>query len=418
MKNKHSYIQAGELYAEIGVDTEEALKRLAEIRISLHCWQGDDVRGFLNSGGILTGGITATGNYPGTARNACELRQDMEKAFRYIPGKHKVNLHAIYAETDGKTGRDEIEPVHFTHWLEWAQSNNLGLDFNPTCFSHPLSADGFTLSHPDKKTRDFWIRHCKASRRIGEYFGNQLKRKCITNIWIPDGYKDVPVDRLAPRERLKESLDEIFSEKIDSRYHTDSLESKLFGIGSESYVVGSHEFYLGYAIKNGKAVCLDTGHFHPTETVSNKISSLSLFLEEILLHLSRPVRWDSDHVVILDNELEEIAFEIIRNDLTERIYIGLDFFDASINRIAAWIIGSRNVIKSLFYAMLEPVTLLKKCEQEGDYTMRLALLEEMKTYPFGAVWDEYCERSGVPVREKWLPEIKKYENDILLKRKQ
>lgn len=305
------YDEAKKIYGKYGIDIDAALDKLSKIKISLHCWQGDDVRGFLNKAQELTGGISVTGNYPGAARNVEELRSDIEKAFSLIPGKHKVNLHAIYVDTNQKVSLDELKPKHFESWVNWAKENGLGLDFNPTCFSHPKSEDGFTLSHPDKNIRDFWIRHCKACRKIGEYFGKELGQKCVTNVWIPDGYKDVPIDRLAPRERLKDSLDQIFSEELDPRYNLDSVESKVFGIGSESYVVGSHEFYMGYAVKNNKAVCLDTGHFHPTETVSNKISSILMFTNELLLHVSRPVRWDSDHVVIMSDELEEIAHELI-----------------------------------------------------------------------------------------------------------
>lgn len=410
------YKYAKDLYAGIGVDIEAAIDKLKDIKISMHCWQGDDVKGFLANDQPLSGGISVTGNYPGVARNADELRHDMETAFKCIPGKHKVNLHAIYAEIDGKISIDELEPSHFKSWVDWADENHLGLDFNPTCFSHPLSEDGFTLSHPNKEIRDFWISHCRASRHIGAYFGKSLNQKSIVNIWIPDGYKDVPVDRLSPRARLKESLDSVFEDDFDPAYLLDSLESKLFGIGSESYVTGSHEFYMGYALKNRKALCLDTGHFHPTETVSNKLSALSLFLDEMLLHVSRPVRWDSDHVVILDDELQEIALELVRNDLLERVHLGLDYFDASINRVAAWVIGCRNLLKSLLRALIEPTALLRKYELERDYTSRLALLEEIKTFPFGVVWDHYCDVMDVPVRDKWLSVVREYEKSILIKR--
>ena len=410
------YKEAKDIYAATGVDTDAAISRLKDIKISMHCWQGDDVKGFLDSDQPLSGGISVTGNYPGAARNADELRLDIERAFECIPGKHKVNLHAIYAETGGNVGIDELEPSHFKNWIDWADKNGLGLDFNPTCFSHPLSEDGFTLSHPKKEIREFWIRHCRVSRHIGEYLGERLNQKCIVNIWIPDGYKDVPVDRLGPRRRLKESLDAVFEEELDPAYLMDSLESKLFGIGSESYVAGSHEFYMGYALKNNKALCLDTGHFHPTETVSNKLSALSLFFNEMLLHVSRPVRWDSDHVVMLDDELQEIACEIVRNNLLERVHLGLDYFDASINRVAAWVIGSRNLLKSLLRALLEPADLLKKYELEGDYTSRLGLLEEIKTFPFGAIWDYYCEVMDVPVRDAWLSRVREYEKSVLMKR--
>ena len=389
------------------------MDRLAQVKVSMHCWQGDDVRGFLNRDQELTGGIAVTGNYPGAARTADELRQDLEKAFSLIPGKHKVNLHAIYADTDERVELDQLEPKHFANWVKWAKEHGLGLDFNPTCFSHEKSADGFTLSHPDPQIRQFWIDHCKASRKIGAYFGQQLGQTCVTNVWVPDGFKDIPVDRLGPRRRLKESLDEIFAEQLDPALHLDAVESKVFGIGSESYVVGSHEFYMGYGLQNNKLICLDAGHFHPTETISGKLSSLALFAEGILLHISRPVRWDSDHVVIMDDELLDIARELVRHDLLAKTHIGLDFFDASINRIAAWVIGMRNTLKALLLAMLEPTEMLRQAELAKDYTTRLALLEEFKTYPFGAVWDYYCARQGVPVREVWLDEVKAYEQEVL-----
>jgi len=408
-----SYQAAKELYARHGIDTDEVLDRLAQVKVSMHCWQGDDVRGFLNRDQELTGGIAVTGNYPGAARTADELRQDLEKAFSLIPGKHKVNLHAIYADTDERVELDQLEPKHFANWVKWAKEHGLGLDFNPTCFSHEKSADGFTLSHPDPQIRRFWIDHCKASRKIGAYFGQQLGQTCVTNVWVPDGFKDIPVDRMGPRRRLKESLDEIFAEQLDPALHLDAVESKVFGIGSESYVVGSHEFYMGYGLQNNKLICLDAGHFHPTETISGKLSSLALFAEGILLHISRPVRWDSDHVVIMDDELLDIARELVRHDLLAKTHIGLDFFDASINRIAAWVIGMRNTLKALLRAMLEPTEMLRQAELAKDYTTRLALLEEFKSYPFGAVWDYYCARQGVPVREAWLDEVKAYEQKVL-----
>ncbi|MGG3883209.1 L-rhamnose isomerase [Brevibacillus panacihumi] len=408
-----SYQAAKELYARHGIDTDEVLDRLAQVKVSMHCWQGDDVRGFLNRDQELTGGIAVTGNYPGAARTADELRQDLEKAFSLIPGKHKVNLHAIYADTDERVELNQLEPKHFANWVKWAKEHGLGLDFNPTCFSHEKSADGFTLSHPDPQIRQFWIDHCKASRKIGAYFGQELGQTCVTNVWVPDGFKDIPVDRLGPRRRLKESLDEIFAERLDPASHLDAVESKVFGIGSESYVVGSHEFYMGYGLQNNKLICLDAGHFHPTETISGKLSSLALFAEGILLHISRPVRWDSDHVVIMDDELLDIARELVRHDLLAKTHIGLDFFDASINRIAAWVIGMRNTLKALLRAMLEPTELLRQAELAKDYTTRLALLEEFKSYPYGAVWDYYCARQGVPVREAWLDEVKAYEQKVL-----
>jgi len=414
---QESYDLAREKYAELGVDTEEALKKLDSIAISVHCWQGDDVTGFENPDAELTGGIQATGNYPGKATTPEELRKDLDKAFSLIPGKKRVNLHAIYLETNGeKVDRDEIEPKHFKNWVDWAKKNGFGLDFNPTLFSHSKADDGLTLSHPDEGIRNFWIEHVKRCRKISEYFGKELGTPSVMNIWIPDGFKDVPADRLGPRQRLKDSLDKALAEKIDKKYHIDAVESKLFGIGSESYVVGSHEFYMGYAIQNNLALCLDAGHFHPTEVISNKISSISLFVDELLLHVSRPVRWDSDHVVILDDELVAIAQEIIRGNLLERVHVGLDFFDASINRIAAWVIGTRNMFKALLIALLEPSKELQKAEMQFDFTTRLAMLEELKSYPWQAVWDYYCYKKGVPVGMEWLHEVKQYEKEVLLNR--
>jgi L-rhamnose isomerase len=417
MTIKENFELAKQAYAKWGVDVEEVVEKLKTVPISIHCWQGDDVAGFEVNQNELSGGIDVTGNYPGKATNAEELRSDLEKALSLIPGKHRVNLHAIYAETNGEVvERDQLEPKHFENWVKWAKENGLGLDYNPTLFSHPKADDGLTLSHPKEEIREFWINHCIGSRKIGEYFGKELGTPALTNIWIPDGYKDIPSDRLTPRKRLKESLDKIFAVETDEKYNLDAVESKVFGIGSESYVVGSHEFYLNYAMKNDKLCLLDTGHYHPTETVSNKISSMLLFSEKLALHVSRPVRWDSDHVVILDDELKEIALEIVRNDALNRVIIGLDFFDASINRVAAWTIGTRNMIKALLYAMLVPNEYLKQLQEEGNFTERLALMEEFKTYPFGAIWDYYCEKMGVPVRESWLEEVKDYENEVLSKR--
>ena len=412
-----NYEAAKELYAQHKIDVDLVLEQLEKIKISMHCWQGDDVRGFLNKGQVLTGGISVTGNYPGAATTPEELRADLEKAFSMIPGKHKVNLHAIYVDTDEKVELDQIEPKHFQKWVDWSKEQGLGLDFNPTCFSHEKSKDGFTLSHPDPEIRQFWIDHCKASRKIGAYFGEQLGQTCVTNVWVPDGFKDVPADRMAPRQRLKDALDQVFEEELNPAYNLDAVESKLFGLGSEAYVVGSHEFYMGYGIQNNKLICLDAGHFHPTEVISNKLSSLALFTDGILLHVSRPMRWDSDHVVTLDDELIEIGRELVRGDLLGKTHIGLDFFDASINRVAAWVIGTRNTLKALLRAMLDPVEELREAELQGDYTTRLALTEEFKSYPFGAVWDYYCAKQGVPVREEWLAEIKAYEKNVLLERK-
>lgn len=413
---KQAYELAKAAYAKIGVDADAAMEAVKKIKISLHCWQGDDVNGFLFQDIALSGGIQTTGDYPGKATTPAELKQDLEKAFSMIPGKHKLNLHAIYADTDEKIDLNEIEPRHFESWVNWAKEQGLGLDFNPSCFSHPMADSGFTLSSADPKVREFWLEHCKRSRKIAEYFGKELGQTCVTNFWFPDGYKDIPIDREAPRRRMMTALDEVFAEPIDEKYNLDAIESKVFGIGAESYTVGSNEFSLGYAATRNKAYCLDAGHFHPTEMISDKISTVLLYTKELLLHVSRPVRWDSDHVIILDDELNAIAQSLVRTNLVERTHIGLDFFDASINRVAAWVIGTRNMIKALLKAYLEPTEALKKLELEGDYTARLALTEEYKTYPFGAVWDYYCDQMGVPVRETWLEEIREYEKDVLSKR--
>lgn len=416
MTNK-LYEAAKEIYAGLGVDTDAAIAKIKEIPVSMHCWQGDDVRGFENPDGDLTGGIQTTGNYPGRAKNITELKADFEKAISLIPGKKRISLHAIYLDNLGENvARDAIEPKHFDSWIDWAKKNDLGIDFNPTCFSHPLSSDGFTLSHKDDTIRAFWVQHCIASRKVAAYIGKELGNAAVTNYWIPDGFKDIPVGRYEARQRLVDSYDKIFAEDIDKKYNLDAIESKVFGIGAESCTIGSHEFYMGYAVKNNKLLTLDSGHFHPTEVISDKISSALLYLDEILLHVSRPVRWDSDHVVIFDDELKAIALEIIRNNFEKKVHIGLDFFDASINRVAAWVIGTRNMQKALLFAALEPTAMLKNLEDEGDYTSRLALLEELKSYPFNAVWDKYCEEAGVPVRNEWLKEVKSYEAEVLSKR--
>ena len=412
-----SFTLAKERYAEIGVDAERVLKNLAKIPVSLHCWQGDVVGGFENFGGTLGGGLVATGNYPGKARTPGELRADAEQALSLIPGKHRFNLHAFYGDFGGKkVDRNEIKPEHFRSWIDWAKSIGIGLDFNPTCFSHPKAADGFTLSHSDKAIRKFWIEHCQASREIGAVIGKALGSTTVTNIWIPDGMKDSPADRRGPRERLATALDEVFKKTLNPKHNLDAIEGKLFGIGAESYTVGMHEFYLGYAVKNQKLVCLDAGHFHPTENMSDKISSVLCFVPEILLHVSRGVRWDSDHVVILNDDLLAIAQELVRGDYLSRTHIGLDYFDASINRVAAWTIGARNMLRALGLAMLEPVDQFKQLELAGDYTSRLALMEETKSMPFSAVWDYHCLQQGAPIGEQWLVEVKKYEKDVLSKR--
>jgi len=411
-----AYALAKERYAALGVDADAAVDTLAGISISLHCWQGDDVGGFENPDAELGGGIAATGNYPGKARTADELRGDLDMAYNLIPGTHRLNLHAIYAEPDSKVERNALLPAHFAAWVDWAKENDHGIDFNPTCFSHPLAASGFTLSSYDAGVRQFWIEHCIACREIGAHFGRELGTPCVTNIWIPDGYKDVPADRKTPRLLLKDSLDQILAEKLDPQYNLDAVESKLFGLGSESYVVGSHEFYLGYAVANQVLLCLDSGHFHPTEVISDKLSSVLTFLPEILLHVSRGVRWDSDHVVILSDELQAIAQEIVRGGYLDRVHIGLDYFDASINRVAAWVIGTRNALKALLMALLEPIDQLREMEVAGDFTGRLALLEELKGLPFGAVWDVYCLKQGVPVGVSFLDEIRAYEKQVLSQR--
>jgi L-rhamnose isomerase len=403
-------------YAQLGINAEQALQKLDTLPISMHCWQGDDVTGFENPQGSLTGGIQATGNYPGKARNATQLRADLEQAMSLIPGAKRLNLHAIYLEADGVVARNEIEPKHFTQWVEWAKKNQLGLDFNPSCFSHPLSADGFTLAHANPEIRQFWIEHCQASRRVSAYFGRELGSASVMNIWIPDGMKDLTIDRFAPRQRLLTALDEVLAEKLPAEHHIDAVESKLFGIGAESYTVGSNEFYLGYATSRQTALCLDAGHFHPTEVISDKITSAMLFVPRLLLHVSRPVRWDSDHVVLLDDETQAIANEIIRNDLFDRVHIGLDFFDASINRIAAWVIGTRNMKKALLRALLEPTASLRTLEQQGNYTARLALLEEQKSLPWQAVWDFYCLKHDTPVGGQWLDNVQHYEKTVLSQR--
>ncbi|MGC9941717.1 MAG: L-rhamnose isomerase [Verrucomicrobiota bacterium] len=419
MSNKieKSFSLARERYSELGVDVDRALKILAKIPVSLHCWQGDDVGGFEHSGGSLGGGLVATGNYPGKARTPQELRADLEQAYALIPGKHRLNLHAFYGEFGGKkVDRDEIEPKHFSNWIAWAKQNRLGLDFNPTCFSHPKAAEGFTLSHADKSIRAFWIEHCIRSREIGAAFGKSLGTPCVTNVWIPDGYKDTPVDRMSPRARLAESLDAVFRKPISPKLNLDAVEPKLFGIGSESYVAGSHEFYLGYAVSRKKLLCLDAGHYHPTEGIADKISSVLQYLPEILLHVSRGVRWDSDHVVIFNDDLLTIAREIVANGYEDRVHIGLDYFDASINRVAAWVVGARNLFRALLVGLLEPTARLQAAESSQDFTTRLALQEEQRTLPFGAVWDYYCAGQDVPVGTAWLAEVKRYEREVLLKR--
>jgi L-rhamnose isomerase len=412
-----AYLLARQRYADLGVDTDAALQRLSTVSVSLHCWQGDDVRGFEALDGTLGGGLAATGNYPGKARTADELRRDAAKAFSLIPGAHRFNLHAIYGDFGTRrVDRDSIGPEHFTGWIDWAKSLGIGLDFNPTLFSHPNAADNFTLSHPDNAIRSYWIRHAAACRRIGAAMGKALGTPCVTNVWIPDGMKDTPVDRIGPRERLQESLDAVFNERLDPASILDAVEGKLFGLGLESYTVGSHEFYFGYAASRRILYTLDTGHYHPTETIADKISAALMFVPEILLHVSRGVRWDSDHVVTLGDDLEAIAQELVRGGFLHRTHIGLDYFDASINRVAAWVIGTRNTLRALLKAMVEPIARLRELEAAADYTGRLALQEEIKSLPWGAVWDHYCATAGVTVGPQWLDEVREYERAVLLAR--
>jgi L-rhamnose isomerase len=413
-KIKAAYELAKERFAEIGVDTESALQKLNEIPISIQCWQGDDVRGFENPDGDLTGGIQTSGNYPGRARTGDELRADLEAALAQIPGSKRLNLHAIYLDSATPVERDAIEPKHFERWVKWAKANHLGLDFNPTCFSHPLSEKA-TLSHPDAAVRKFWIDHCIASRKISEYFGKELGTPAVMNIWIPDGDKDLPADRMAPRKRLIAALDEIIAAPLGD-HHKVAVEGKLFGIGTESYTVGSNDFYLAYAATRKTLLCLDAGHFHPTENVSDKISTALCFLDEILLHVSRPVRWDSDHVVLLDDATIAIAQEIVRTGAINRVHIGLDFFDASINRLAAWIIGARNMRKALLLALLEPAATQLEAEKNFDGAARMAIFEEQKSMPWSAVWDYYCASQNVATGIEWLDAVKSYEKKTLAKR--
>lgn len=417
MNIKERYESAKEMYAAIGVDTDEAIAKLEKVKISMHCWQGDDVTGF-DHDGPLSGGIQTTGNYPGKARTPEELMADIDKVLSYIPGKHKINLHASYAifEQGQFVDRDKLEPKHFKKWVDFAKERGLGIDFNPTLFAHDKVKDNLTLSSPDEETRRFWIDHCKACIRISEYFAEELGQPCMMNIWIPDGYKDIPADRVAPRRRFRDSLDEILSIDYDKTKVYVALESKVFGIGLESYTVGSSEFCISYAATRGILSLMDNGHYHPTEVVSDKIPSLLLFNDKIALHVTRGVRWDSDHVVLLDDETKEIAKEIVRNDALDRVFIGTDYFDASINRISAWTIGMRNMQKALLYALLLPNKQLAQLQEEGRLTQLMMQQEEMKTYPMGDVWNYFCEKNGVPVGEKWFEDCEKYEKEVLAKR--
>ena len=409
---------AQEQYAAFDVDVESALSLLAAIPISIQCWQGDDVGGFENSESELGGGLAVTGNYPGKARNADELRADAEQAMRHLPGRQRFNLHASYAETGGrKVDRNALKPEHFSAWIDWAKSRKIGLDFNPTYFAHRLASSGMTLAHSDPHIRQFWIEHGRATRRVAAAFGSELGGPAVHNIWIPDGMKDTPVDRWGPRARLQESLDEILQERLPSDQIIDSVEGKLFGIGSESFVVGSHEFYLGYASRKQIALCLDSGHFHPTEELADKLSAVLGTVPQVLLHVSRGVRWDSDHVVVLNDELRAIASELIRGNCLDRVRIGLDFFDASINRVAAWVIGVRATQQALLQALLEPIGLLRQVEGEGDFTARLALFEQGKQLPWSAIWTEFCERANVSSGWGWLNSLREHERNVQLGRK-
>lgn len=415
MSNFESAVKS---YAAIGVDVERAMKTASATAISMHCWQGDDVKGFDQPDGGAADGIQTTGNYPGAARTFDELTADFIKAASLIPGKKRINLHASYAIFgEGEwVDRDKLEYRHFEPWVKWAKEHGFGIDFNPTCFGHPMVKDGMTLSHPDEKVRRFWIDHCKACRKIENEIGKAMGDKVLNNVWIPDGMKDIPADRLGPRARLKAALDEIFSEKYE--WVVDAVESKVFGIGLESYTTGSNEFYVAYAASHKDVYpLLDSGHYHPTELISDKISSLLCFFERLPLHISRPVRWDSDHVVIFDDELREIFKELVRGDALERAMIGLDFFDASINRVAAWVIGTRAAQKALLWALTQPNDALKDMQDSADFTRRLMLMEDVKTLPFGEIWDEYCRRQNVPLDREWYSEVEKYERDVQSKRK-
>lgn len=416
-KNVESAYQlAKERYAELGVDTDAALKALKNVKLSIHCWQGDDIHGFLNPEQELTGGIGVSGNYPGIARTPDELTSDLHEALSLIPGSHKIQLHTLYAVTDKKKDFNEVGPEDFKYWVDWAKQEKVGLDMNPTFFSHPMVKENFTLASPEKSVRDFWIEVGKKSRDISNYFGKELGQRSINNFWIPDGFKDNPIDKATPRLRLIDSLDEIFAKKYDENNTIESVEGKLFGTGIESYTVGSHLFYNNYAISRGKLWTIDAGHWHPTEDVSDKFSAFLPFGKGLMLHVSRPVRWDSDHVVIMDEALVRITQSLVRDNELDKTNIGLDFFDATINRVSGWIVGARATQKSLLQAMLAPIDDLKKDELNYDYTTRLAVTEELKSYPFGAVWDEFCLQNNVPVGTDWLDNIHQYEKDVQFKR--
>lgn len=414
-QNNESYDSAQKRYLEFGVDAEKAIAKAMQIPVSLHCWQTDDVTGFeTKPDGLSGGGIMATGNYPGRARNGDEARTDLAKAISLIPGKQRVNIHAIYSETDEFIDRDQMNPDCFSKWMRWAQEKGVSLDFNPTFFAHPKSEDGLTLSHPDKEIRNFWIEHGKACRRIAEAMADAQGNACNVNWWAPDGGKDIPADRFSPRARMAAAYDEIFAdESIDKGKCVDFIESKLFGIGCEEYTVGSAEFCADYALSRGIGLCLDMGHFHPTETIHGKISSHLQFMDRLLLHVSRPVRWDSDHVTLFNDDLRNVFLEIKRGDVWDRVVLALDFFDASINRIAAYVIGTRAAYKGILYALLDPSDALREYESAGKNAQRLALMEDFKTMPFSTVWDEFCRRSGVPLGTGWIADIEKYEEEVL-----
>jgi len=414
---KKAYEAAKEQYAALGIDTDQAIEKLNTISLSIHCWQADDVLGFENPEGGLSGGIQATGNYPGRARSIEELQKDIEKVLTLVPGKHRLSLHAIYGDFGGQfVDRDQIEPKHFQVWMDWAKKNDVKLDFNSTFFSHPKSDSGYTLSDFDPEIRKFWIEHLRRCRRIAEEMGRQQGDACIHNIWIPDGEKDKTVSRMKHRELLKQSLDEALAEKIDTKYLKDTVECKLFGIGSESFVTGSHEFYMGYAVKNNMMLTLDAGHFHPTEVISDKISSMLLFVPEVNLHVSRPERWDSDHVVILTDELQALSQEIVRSGQIDRVHIGLDYFDASINRLGAYVVGFRSAQKAMLQAMLEPTEKLRDFELKNKNFQRMAYLEELKAMPWNAVYNYYCLQQAVPVADEYIASIQAYEDEVTSKR--
>lgn len=407
-----TYDLAKARFAEWGVDTEAALTRLGTVPISMHCWQGDDVVGFEQKTGTSGGGIQATGNHPGRARTPDELRADLEFAYSMIPGRHRLNLHAMYLDTDETPDRDEIEYRHFVSWVDWAKDQGLGLDFNPTFFAHAKADDNLTLAHPDAGIRDFWIEHGRRTREIAAKMGAELGSPAVNNIWVPDGMKDLPVDRFAPRARLEASLDAMLAEQHDRGHMLDSVESKLFGIGVEAYTVGSHEFYLGYAIRKGTLLCLDMGHFHPTENIADKLSAVALSVDELLLHVSRPMRWDSDHVILLNDDILAMGQALVSEDLLSRTHIGLDFFDATISRTAAWVIGTRNMQKALLRAMLMPLGRLKETETALDFTARLVLTEELKDMPFGVVWEEFCSRHDCPVGKTLIGDLDTYQERV------